>query len=81
MYDNIDTPHALLMFREFFETSEFVLSSERALTDCIIEALDILMNNNIIQFDDLFIRQKKMGQQWVPHLHHPMLLFISPSAN
>ena len=58
MYDNIDTPHALLMFREFFETSEFVLSSERALTDCIIEALDILMNNNIIQFDDLFFRQK-----------------------
>ena len=46
------------MFREFFETSEYVLPSERAMTDCIIEALDILMKNNIIQFDDLFFRQK-----------------------
>ena len=59
MYDNIDTLHALLMFKEFFETSEYVLPSKRAMTDCIIKALDILMNNNIIQFDYLFFRQKK----------------------
>ena len=58
MYDNIDTTHALEQFREFFNTSDYVLPSEHAMTDCIIEALDILMNNNIIQFDDLFFRQK-----------------------
>ena len=58
MYDNIDTAHALEQFREFFNTSEYVLPSERAMTDCIIKALDILMNNNIIQFDDLLFRQK-----------------------
>ena len=56
LYDNIDTALILLMFREFFKTSEYVLPSNRAMTDCIIEALDILMKNNIIQFDDLFFR-------------------------
>ena len=58
MYTNIDTTHALAQFRTFFETSTFVTIGERKMAPAILEALDILMRNNIIQFDDLFFQQK-----------------------
>ena len=43
MYNNFDTAHAPQQFRVFSNTSEYVLHSEHAMTNCIIKALAILM--------------------------------------
>ena len=57
MYTNIDTNHALEVFREFFKKHELCRPIwHRA--DMILEALEIPMRHNIFKFGDTFWRQE-----------------------
>ena len=56
MYTNIDTDHALRVFRKFFK--EDPLCAEiRTDADMILEALEILMRHNLFKFGDTYWRQ------------------------
>ena len=57
MYTNIDTDHALEVSKIFFKTHDLCLPiRERA--DMILEALELLMHNNLFQFGDTYWLQK-----------------------
>ena len=53
MYTNIDTDHALEIFKIFFKTHNLCLPiQERA--NMILEALELLMWNNLFQIGDTY---------------------------
>ena len=56
MYTNIDTAHALSVFRHFFHTNE-LCQSIHSESDMILDALGLLMNNNLFQFGDTYWKQ------------------------
>jgi hypothetical protein len=51
MYTNIDTDHALIVFAAYFRTHPNPNAT------AILQALDIIMKNNVFKFDDLFYLQ------------------------
>ena len=56
MYTNIDTSHALQVFAIFFRTHD-LCRPIRGRVDMILEALDLLMRNNLFQFGDTYWSQ------------------------
>jgi hypothetical protein len=64
MYTNIDTLHAMDTFRQWFATYPEEIPSDFP-TDLFLLVLEIVMKNNIFQFDDTFWLQLHGTAMWV----------------
>lgn len=57
MYDNIDIDHGIKSVKLWLDSLREELPNDFLPTDVIIEALDIVMRNNVAQFGDCYFKQ------------------------